>query len=92
VPFLFLSENDAEVEGFRIGKDSFLKRPFKWEELFVRLRNIVLLQTDGTRPRGTKEIEGSLSNMSLADLLQILHLNKKEGELKLISGENVPFT
>jgi DNA-binding response OmpR family regulator len=89
VPFLFLSENDAEVEGFRIGTDSFLKRPFKWEELFAKLRKIVLLQTDGTRPSGTKEIEGSLSNMSLADLLQILHLNKKEGELKLISGENV---
>jgi DNA-binding response OmpR family regulator len=87
VPFLFLSEDDAEVDGFRIGKDSFLKRPFKWEELFARLRQTVLLQTDERRPSGTKEIEGSLSHMSLADLLQILHLNRKDGELKLTSGD-----
>jgi DNA-binding response OmpR family regulator len=89
VPFLFLSDKDEEVEGFKIGKDAFLKRPFKWEELYSRLRQTALSKTDDTRSIGTKEIEGRLSQMSLVDLLQILHLNKKEGELEITSQDSV---
>jgi CheY-like chemotaxis protein len=85
IPFLFLSDRDKEVEGFRIGKDIFLKRPYKPEELAAKLKQASLLTQEEMSSIGTKEIEGSLSQMSLADLLQILHLNKKEGELKIAS-------
>lgn len=89
IPFLFLSDRDAEIEGFRTGKDVFLKRPFKLDELMARLKQTSLLTQEEVHSIGAKEIEGSLSQMSLADLLQVLHLNKKEGELKITGGGSV---
>lgn len=89
IPFIFLSDRDAEVEGFRTGKDIFLKRPFKLDELQARLKQTSFLTQEVVRNIGAKEIEGSLSQMSLADLLQVLHLNKKEGELKITGGGGV---
>jgi DNA-binding response OmpR family regulator len=89
VPFLFISDKEAEVSGFRGGRDVFLIRPFNIAELLARLRQTILFSKDGKKAVDSKEIEGRLSQMSLADLLQILHLNKKEGELKIKSGDSV---
>ncbi len=81
VPFLFVSDAPAEIRGFRAGVDIFLKRPLNFDETYARMRQSLF--TAGSE--GTKEIEGTLSHMSLADLLQFLHLNRKEGELKVTS-------
>ncbi|MCL4872661.1 DUF4388 domain-containing protein [bacterium] len=81
VPFLIVSDAASEIRGFRAGVDIFLKRPLNFEEMYARMRQSLL--TAGNE--ASKEIEGTLSHMSLADLLQFLHLNRKEGELKVTS-------
>ncbi|MBW7956553.1 MAG: DUF4388 domain-containing protein [Deltaproteobacteria bacterium] len=81
VPFLFVSDAAAEIRGFRAGVDIFLKRPLNFEETYARMRQSLL----AAGSEASKEIEGTLSHMSLADLLQFLHLNRKEGELKVTS-------
>ncbi|OGP15108.1 MAG: hypothetical protein A2054_03695 [Deltaproteobacteria bacterium GWA2_55_10] len=83
VPFLFISESVIDVKGFRAGVDIFLIRPLNLEETYGRIRQT--LSARGSM--ASKEIEGRLSQMSLADLLQFLHLNRKEGELKVLSGD-----
>ena len=83
VPFLFVSESVTDIKGFRAGMDIFLMRPLNLEETYARIRQTLT----GRAPSGSKEIEGTLSHMSLADLLQFLHLNRKEGELKVTSGD-----
>lgn len=84
IPFLFISDSVADIKGFRTGVDIFLLRPVNLEETYSRIRQTLSARS---APLGTKEIEGRLAHMSLADLLQFLHLNRKEGELRLTAGE-----
>lgn len=85
VPFLFVSDAVTDIKGFKAGVDILLLRPVKLEELYGRIRQTLSAKSGGAR--STKEIEGRLSHMSLADILQFLHLNKKEGELKLSAND-----
>ncbi|MEK6791034.1 MAG: DUF4388 domain-containing protein [Deltaproteobacteria bacterium] len=85
IPFLFISDSIVDVKGFRSGADIFLIRPLNMEELHARVRQTLSLK-DGLG-FGSGEIEGKLRQMSLADILQFLHLNKKEGVLKITSGD-----
>ena len=82
VPFLFISDSVADIKGFRAGVDIFLARPLNLEETYARIRQT--LSDRGST--AAKVIEGKLSHMPLPDLIQFLHLNRKEGELKVTSG------
>lgn len=85
IPFLFISSHMADIKGFRAGVDIFLLRPLNLEEMHGRIRQTLSLKSGANI--GSKDIEGKLTHMSLADILQFLHLNKKEGELKITSGD-----
>src|SRR3990167_8001859 len=87
VPFIFIVSEDVEIKGFRRDIDSLLLQPAKGEEIFRRIRSASAGKGGGKAVIGDKEIEGRLSHISLGDLLQILHLNRKEGVLK-VSYEN----
>lgn len=84
IPFIFIADSVTDIKGFRTGVDIFLQRPINLDELSSRIRQT--LSARKSSGPGSKGIEGRLSQMSLADILQILHLNKKEGELKVSSG------
>jgi CheY-like chemotaxis protein len=85
IPFIFISDVVADLLGLKAGMATFLKRPFNPDEVYGRIRQVLLLSV-GARS-GEKEIEGKLSQMSLLDILQFLHLNKKEGELRVTAGQ-----
>jgi len=85
IPFLFVADAIIDVRGFRTGVDIFLVRPLNMEELHVRIRQTLSVKESGGFTSG--EIEGQLRQMSLADILQFLHLNKKEGVLKISTGD-----
>ncbi len=85
IPFLFVSDGIADIKGFRAGVDIFLLRPLNMEELYGRIRQTLSLK-NGSQAGG-KELEGRLAHMSVPDILQFLHLNKKEGELRITSAE-----
>jgi len=82
IPFVFVSGSVADIKGFRPGVDIFLTRPVNIEEAFARIRQTL---TD-RESSASKVIEGRLSHMPIPDLIQFLHLNRKEGELKVTSG------
>lgn len=86
VPFIFVSDGVSEVKGFRTGLDVFLVRPVNIDELKVKVRR-AMASAGGGSAEG-REIEGRLTQMSVADILQFMHLNKKEGELKVTSGSS----
>ncbi|HHD12080.1 MAG TPA: DUF4388 domain-containing protein [Deltaproteobacteria bacterium] len=86
IPFLFISDTHQEIRGFRTGTDIFLTKPFQWEELYESVRQALAFGREKASI-GDKDIQGNLSQMSLVDLLQVLHFNKKEGELVVTSPE-----
>ena len=88
IPFIFMGTEAVEIKGFRREVDSLLLQPIKDEEIFRRVNRAFADQKGEVKDAiGDKEIEGRLSHISLGDLLQILHLNRKEGILK-VSYEN----
>ncbi|MBI3754904.1 MAG: DUF4388 domain-containing protein [Deltaproteobacteria bacterium] len=88
IAFIFIGTEAVEIKGFRRDIDSLLLQPVKDEEIFRRVNRIFAAQEGEVKAQiGDKEIEGRLSHISLGDLLQILHLNRKEGILK-VSYEN----
>ncbi len=79
LPFLFVSDPPAlEIRGFRPGTDVYITRPFLRDEVYGNIKEI-LLATD--EPHDDKVIQGRLSQVPLVDIIQMLHMNKKEGVL-----------
>lgn len=87
IPFIFISNNAVDIKGFKPGLDSFVSRPLNLEQVDGRLRQAMFQREDAHG--GAKGIEGRLSHMSPPDIIQFLHMNKKEGELKLTLGSQV---
>ncbi len=86
VPFLFISNRPLDIKGFNVGLDIFVTRPFLWEELHEQIKRS-LESSLSARKMGDKEIQGKLSRVPLVDILQMLHINKNEGELNLTKGD-----
>lgn len=84
IPFLFISNSVKDIKGFRTGIDIFLLRPINKEELVARVRHTLLSKGQASLSKG---IEGRLAHISLADIVQFLHMNRKEGELRITFGE-----
>jgi DNA-binding response OmpR family regulator len=85
LPFVFLTtEADLpqRLRGLNAGADDYVTKPFSVEELHARVER--LLARRGPRPgAGTTLLSGSVRHLGLADLLQILSLNGKDGVVEL---------
>ena len=88
IPFMFLGAVTRDVKGFRSESDKFITRPFNWEELFASIKQSLASAQDSAGKDAEKEIAGDLSQISLVDILQMLHFNQKEGELLISSGDH----
>ena len=96
VPFVFLTSlknPDLEVRGFRAGADDFLTKPIDREELIKHVntlltRNKKLKTLDNDNSKVAKKgISGDLSELSLVEIIQLLHINKRSGKLVLDQAE-----
>ncbi len=71
-------------QGFREG---FLRRPFTLEVLLGRIDQLFRSSETARDLRGeAREIEGTLKQIGLSDLLQILGMNRRSGRLYVSSG------
>lgn len=87
--FFFIGHEGEEVEGFRRHKDRFVPRPFNAEQMLgLILGHFHRRERTERVSRQEKDIEGSLNQVSLVDLLQIFGLNRKDGVLNLTRGED----
>ena len=82
--FFFVGEEGTEVEGFQRLRDRFIPCPFNVEQLLAEIQG-AFRRDEGVEKadRPEKSLEGSLTQIPLADLLQVFGLNRKDGTLFL---------
>lgn len=84
--WVFVSSRDSRQvaeRAFRLGVDDFIAKPVSGEILVAKLTQLVDKKTDRAAPRG---VTGSLSQMSLTDVVQILWHGRKTCALNITSG------
>jgi CheY-like chemotaxis protein len=105
VPVIFLTALGGEedrIRGFRLGADDYLPKPFRFEELDLRVQNalrksqVTRASADQVRnapppvPRAAMKkaagIAGTLDQLGLSSLLIMLEMERKTGVLKLDRG------
>jgi len=96
VPFIFLTsleDTQMEIRGFRAGADEYLIKPVdravlleKVETLLQRSKKVKSMDSGTTEQ--IKGFEGNLADLSLAEVIQLLHLNQRNGTLEVEVQEN----
>ncbi len=90
LPVIFLtalSSEDDRIRGFRIGADDYVTKPFRFEELDLRVaktlrRTQTALQETREQLGGTS-LRGDLAQVGLSSLLILIELERKTGLLQL---------
>lgn len=94
LPVIFLtalsSENDR-IRGFRLGADDYVVKPFRFEELELRVAK-TLRRTSQAAEEVRAQIKGSglrgdLAQVGLASLLTLIEMERQTGQLHLRSPE-----
>jgi putative nucleotidyltransferase with HDIG domain len=83
VPFVFLSHNDDSdtvQRGFELGADDFINKPASPDVVALKVNRVL----DGaSRKRKSGGVSGSLTEMALPDVVQILFHGRKSGKLAI---------
>ena len=86
LPWVFVTGgaagNDAK-RAFDLGAADFLTKPVSADLLVAKLRQII--EREATRSGAKRGVSGSLSEMSLPDMVQVLWHGRKTGALKIRS-------
>lgn len=95
LPVIFLSDqSDAESvnRGFALGAKDYIVKPYAFELLLAKIQHA--LETVPAESRTpSRGVSGSLSEMGLPDIIQILTAGRKSGALKVTydAGEGVIY-
>ncbi|OPX35513.1 hypothetical protein B1H10_01100 [candidate division KSB1 bacterium 4484_188] len=95
VPFIFLTsleDKDMEIRGFRAGADEYLIKPVdrsvllgKVETLLKRAERVKSMDSEeGHKVTG---FEGNLADLSMAEVIQLLNMNKRSGKLEVFGSQ-----
>lgn len=90
LPVIFLtalSSEDDRIRGFRLGADDYVSKPFRFEELDLRVAK-TLRRTKVTVEETREQLSGSglrgdLSQVGLSSLLVLIEMERKTGLLQL---------
>lgn len=90
LPVIFLtalSSEDDRIRGFRLGADDYVSKPFRFEELDLRvaktLRRTQASIQDTREQLGGSSLRGDLSQVGLSSLLVLIEMERKTGLLQL---------
>jgi DNA-binding response OmpR family regulator len=100
VPVIFLTalgSDEDRIRGFRLGADDYLPKPFRFEELDLRVANALRhvhpeartragVRAARPQPQGSARgpgIRGGLDQLGLSSLLVVLEMERKSGVLVL---------
>jgi len=87
IPFLFLSRKDdsnSVNRGFRLGAEDYMIKPVKVDVLGAKLNTMMSrLKAEKKTAPAAAGVSGSLSEMSLPDIIQILGAGRKTGRITL---------
>ncbi len=92
VVFLYLLQDELDAPVGMNLRDRLVVAPWEEKELLEQLDEA--LEQDSTVPevRQEREVEGNLAQISLLDLLQLFHLTRKTGTVRLLREGDVPGT
>ncbi len=91
IPFIFLtakSDISDQLEGLRMGADDYVCKPFQIANLVERVERIMQRAETVKGYRSRADFSGNIPRMTWSDILQIVELNFKSGELILRNAEN----
>jgi DNA-binding response OmpR family regulator len=90
LPVIFLtalSSDDDRIRGFRLGADDYVTKPFRFEELDLRvaktLRRTQTIVADTREQLAGPSLKGDLSQVGLSSLLVLIEMERKTGLLML---------
>jgi len=90
LPVIFLtalSSEDDRIRGFRLGADDYVTKPFRFEELDLRvaktLRRTAQTVLETREQLATSGLRGDLSQVGLSSLLVLIEMERKTGLLQL---------
>ncbi len=82
-----VTTSQFEADRLRGLRDGYLRKPFNLDEVLSRIEHIFRRNEAAKELRSeVQEIEGSLSQLSIPDLMQILGMNRRSGRLSLERG------
>ena len=97
LPVIFLtalSSEDDRIRGFRLGADDYVTKPFRFEELDLRvtktLRRTQAAVQETREQLGGSGLRGDLSQVGLSSLLVLIEMERKTGLLQLRSPDGGP--
>ncbi len=95
LPVIFLtalSSDDDRIRGFRLGADDYVPKPFRFEELDLRVARVLKrtqgMVQDARDQLGSPGLRGDLSQVGLSALLTLIEFERKTGMLTLRSVHN----
>jgi DNA-binding response OmpR family regulator len=94
IPFMFLSSDgsiESKIRGLELGVEDYLTKPIYIREVVARVGIELARQTRARLAHksidGRTRFSGSLSEMSVVDLLQTIDVSRKSGVLTLVSSD-----
>lgn len=86
IPVVLTTAN-YDADKARAMRDGYLKKPFNLDEVLGRIDHLMRRNEAAKDLKGEQqEIEGSLGQLGIPDLLQLLAMNKRTGKLSLTRG------
>lgn len=86
VPFVFLSkaaESDIVQRAFDLGADEFISKPASPDVVALKINRVL---DGGRKKKKSGGVSGSLTEMALPDVVQILFHGRKSGRLTIAAG------
>lgn len=93
IPVVFVTALDSDeqrLQGYRLGVDDYIAKPFNDDELALRVQRV--LDRARAYPRSvttTKALRGTLAHVSLPSLLAFLEVEKRTGVLLIVRPDEI---
>jgi DNA-binding response OmpR family regulator len=94
IPFIILSSKtnpSDQLEGFRMGADDYICKPFELEDLIIRVKRVIRRAVKAGFFDIRADLSGNLAQMKLVDIIQLIELNHKTGELIFKNQKGKPI-
>lgn len=94
IPFIFLSANTDptdQLKGLRMGADEYLTKPFDATSLFITINSVLANANRAKSSQERIDFSGNLAEIEFENIVQIIEMNQKTGELVFTTYENESF-